>query len=163
MNENEYGDLDLDLENDSISEEPQDEKVSTSPAKEQDLQPTMQDKISLPREEWEQVQGTLSQIQRERFFDQTILNLKQEFPNFDKDKVVSKLKEIHAKDENQAQQYNTPIGFRALWLMIEKEAAQNDPVNGGVSKGGGSSFQTYLDDAMQNKQGALRKAINLAL
>lgn len=165
MTENEYGDLDLDLgyedEVPSDVAPPADEPPAKVVQKEQFA--PKQEQISLPKEEWEQVQGTLGQIQRERFFNETITSLKQEFPKFDKDKVITRLKEIHAKDPQKAEMFNTPVGFRALWLEIAQNEVLNDPVNGGGSKGGGSDFQTYLNDAMQNKQGALKKAINLAL
>lgn len=120
-------------------------------------------KVEVDKGEWEQMQGTVSQMQREKFFNDTMGELKAEFPDFDKNQVVAKLKEINEKDPAKAQSLNTPVGFRMLWLEIEKNKAGNDPVNNGSSKGGGSDFSTFFKGAMDDQEGSLRKAIDLSL
>ena len=122
------------------------------------------DAVSVPKEEWEGIQQTVAEVQREKFFKETVEGIKKDIPGFDHTKVVEKLKEIHAKDPERAEQYNTPLGFKLLWHEMHHGVAQNDPVNGGSGKGGGGGdFHSLLDGAMQGKEGALRKAISMAL
>lgn len=130
---------------------------------EPEVSATQNDAISVPKAEWEGIQQTVAEVQREKFFKETVENIKQDIPNFDHAKVVDKLKEIHAKDPTKAEQYNTPLGFKLLWHEMNHGVAQNDPVNGGSGKGGGGDFHAHLDGAMQGRDGALRKAISMAL
>lgn len=121
------------------------------------------DSVKIPRSEFEKMQNSLSQIEKERYYDQTIASLKDEFTDFDVNAVIEKLKEIHKSDPNKAVEYNTPMGFRAIWLDIQRNAAKNDAVNSGESKGGGVDFNSLMDGAMQNKPGALKKAITMSI
>jgi len=121
------------------------------------------DVVSVPKDQWEEVTRTVADVQREKYFHQTMNDIKSEIPEFDHGKVVDRLKEIHAKDPKKAEQYNTPVGFKLLWHEMSKNVATNDPVNGGGLKGGGGDFHSVLDGAMQGKSGSLRSAIAMAL
>ena len=122
-----------------------------------------EDVISVPKEKWEEVTRTVEDVQREKYFHQTMEAIKSEIPNFDHGRVVEKLKEIHAKDPKKAAEYNTPVGFKLLWHEMSANVATNDPINGGGQKGGGNDFKSVLDGAMQGKSGSLRSAIAMAL
>ena len=120
------------------------------------------DSVSVPKEEWENVKQMTEQYEREKAFSSTVENIKAEIPGFDANKVVSKLKEIHTKDPEKASQYNNEIGFKLLWREMTDDVAKNDAVNGGSNKSSGDDFHSAFDDAMQGKDGALKKALAFA-
>lgn len=119
--------------------------------------------IQVDEDEWKQMRSAVSTIQRERVFESTMEELRKEFPNFDQIQVIERLRDIHQKDPAKAEQLNTPMGFRMLWLELERSSVPQDPVNQGSSKGTGDDFSMHLDGAMSNKEGALRRAIDLSV
>lgn len=121
------------------------------------------DILTVPKNEWEKTQEVISEYQREKAFNDTVSAIKSEIPDFDAKQVVSKLKEIHEKDPQKAQMYNSEVGFKLLWREMTDNAAKNDPINNGSSKSGGNDFQSYKENAMQGKRGALGKALKFAL
>ena len=119
--------------------------------------------VTVPKEEWERVKQATEEFERQKLFETTVNSIKKDIPEFDVNKVVKKLQEINAKDPAKAEMYNSEVGFRLLWKEMSENVAKNDPVNGGNAKGGGGSFDEVFESAMQGKQGALKKALEMAL
>lgn len=119
--------------------------------------------VKIPKSEWEQVKQTTQDVERKEYFNASVSAIKKEIPDFDENVVIGKLKEINAKDPVLAIQYNTPVGFKLLWREIQESAAKNDPVNGGMGKGGSDDFSTVLKGATEGKDGFRRKALDMAL
>lgn len=123
----------------------------------------LQETIAVPKAQWEDVKKTVEEVQRGKYYDDAIADIKREIPDFDPAPVLGKLKEIHAKDPVLAAQYNTPVGFRLLHKEIQEQAAKNDPVNGGSFKGGSGDFASVMKGAEEGRDGMRRKAIDMAL
>lgn len=137
---------------------------STTPSQNPTPSPTDEGEfVKIPKSEWEQVKQTTQDVERKEYFNASVSAIKKEIPDFDENVVIGKLKEINAKDPVLATQYNTPVGFKLLWREIQESAAKNDPVNGGMGKGGSDDFSTVLKGATEGKDGFRRKALDMAL
>lgn len=153
----ELGEFDVGGGNDNQpSQTPSAQNSAPAPSDEGDF-------VKIPKSEWEQVKQTTQDVERKEYFNASMSAIKKEIPDFDENVVVGKLKEIHAKDPVLAAQYNTPVGFKLLWREVQESAAKNDPVNGGMGKGGSDDFSTVLKGATDGKDGFRRKALDMAL
>jgi hypothetical protein len=121
------------------------------------------DEPTITPEELTELKQMREEYARDKYFKGVVDEIKADMPDFDASKVVAKLKSINEKDPKKAEKYNNEAGFRLLWREMSDDAAKNDAVNGGSNKGGESNFDSILDGAMQQKDGALRKAISMAL
>jgi len=119
--------------------------------------------IQVPKEEWESIRAATAEFERQRAYNSTVEAIKSEIPDFDASKVVDRLKEIHKKDPQKAEAYNSEIGFKLLWREMNEGVAKNDPINGGSNKSGGNDFHSAMDSAMKGEDGALKKALALAV
>ncbi len=139
--------------------------ATTNPSATPTINPPTSDDgvVPVPKEEWERVRQATEEFERQKVFENTVSSIKKDIPDFDVSKVVKKLQEINTKDPAKAQMYNSEVGFRLLWKEMSENVAKNDPVNGGNAKGGGGSFDEVFESAMQGKQGALKKALEMAL
>ena len=119
--------------------------------------------IAVPKEEWDSIRAATAEFQRQSAFDNTVKSIKSEIPDFDANKVVDRLKEINKKDPQKAEAYNSEIGFKLLWREMNEGIAKNDPINGGSNKSGGNDFHSVFESAMKGEDGALKKALALAV
>lgn len=135
----------------------------TPEAGEQNPQNTEPNTITVPKEEWDSIRAATAEFQRQSAFDNTVKSIKSEIPDFDANKVVDRLKEINKKDPQKAEAYNSEIGFKLLWREMNEGIAKNDPINGGSNKSGGNDFHSAFESAMKGEDGALKKALALAV
>ncbi len=120
------------------------------------------DKMKMLEEGLKQTQATLQVLEEEKFFKEEVDRIKQEYKDFDLQSVLDEIDKIAKEDEALALQYNTPVGFRAIWLKLEAQKEKNDPVNKGKS-GGGEDIESLYKGALNDEQGALRKLIDKSI
>ena len=122
------------------------------------------DNISVSKADWDRVNSTVDEIERQNAFSSTVESIKSDIPDFNEKAVVAELQKMHKSNPEKANSYNNEAGFKAIFYELQQKAAKNDDVNGGGNKGGGeSNFTSALDGAMQGKTGSLRQAISMAL
>ncbi len=122
----------------------------------------MKNELEKMKSELQSSKEAIKQTQAEKFFTDEMEKLKKEFKDFDAEIVVDEIKKIHEENPALAEQYNTPIGFRAIWLQIQNQKAQDEEINKGKASDG-DDFDELYDGAMKGKSGALKKAISLAV
>jgi len=152
--EEDIGEFDID----SVEESASSEEVAENETPSGD-----ENVVKVSKQEWENVKNISEEYAREKAYNDTISAIKSEIPDFDANKVVSKLKEIHKKDPEKASKYNNEIGFKLLWREMTDDVAKNDAVNSGSNKSGGDDFHSVIDEAMKGKNGALKKALSMAI